>query len=338
MRSRFVFICVCLISTCACERAQKSDAQQTLPEIRYADMTWIPGGEFLIGTNEREAYAHEKPAQRVFVSGFWMDSTEVTNSQFKEFVDSTGYKSVAERAISWRQLAPDTPLDLADSLLHPGSMVFIQPTEPILSNDVSQWWKFIHGTDWLHPEGPQSNLNGRWSHPVVHIAFEDADAFCSWKRKRLPTEAEWEFASRGGKNQLRYAWGNEFSFEGKFMANTFQGSFPVSDLAQDGHRGTAPVKSFPPNEYGLYDMIGNVWEWTSDTYVEKRYDGLSKSEIHFNPKISSQSPNAHPKMRVTKGGSFLCASNYCVNYRPSARQASEENSSSSNIGFRCVKN
>lgn len=324
--------------TYGCERIQKSHPQEPLPIIRYTDMAWIPGGEFLMGTNETDAYTHEKPAQQVFLTGFWMDSTEVTNNQFKEFVDSTGYKTVAEREISWQQLTGETNPNKADSLLQPGSLVFVQPSKPVLSNDISQWWKFIQGADWLHPDGPQSNLEGKWSHPVVHIAFEDANAFCVWKGKRLPTEAEWEFASRGGKNQLRYAWGNEFAPDGEFMANTYQGSFPVSDLAEDGYSGTAPVKRFPPNEYGLYDMMGNVWEWTSDVYTPQRYANLSQSERYINPKMSTQLSGTHLTVRVTKGGSFLCASNYCINYRPSARQSSEENSSSSNIGFRCVKN
>lgn len=287
-------------------------------------MAWVPGGEFWMGTNEDEAYPHEKPARKVTIIGFWMDFTEVTNEQFKSFIDSTGYSTRAERQISWQQIVHETGTQWDkphDSILPPGSLVFVPPNEPILINDFTLWWRFIPGANWLHPDGPESNLEGKWSHPVVHIAYQDAEAFCTWMGKRLPTEAEWEFAARGGRDQQRYAWGNEFIPEGDHMANTFQGSFPVINLVEDGYEGTSPVKSFPPNDFGLYDIIGNVWEWTSDSF----------HDFH-------QSIDSYVIRRVTKGGSFLCAGNYCINYRPSARQATEESSGSSNIGFRCVKN
>jgi sulfatase modifying factor 1 len=206
-------------------------------------------------------------------------------------------------------------------------------------NDYSQWWKWTPGADWRHPDGPDSNIKGKDNHPVVHVAYEDVMAYCQWVGKRLPTEAEWEFASRGGADQERYSWGNEFNPKGKWMANTFQGSFPVRNLVDDGFEKSSPVKSFEHNEYGLYDMIGNVWEWTSDWYDAKYFQSLAAGGIAVNPRGPEKpfDPNEPYSMkRVTKGGSYLCASNYCVNYRPSARQGTSFDSGMSNVGFRCV--
>lgn len=306
-------------------------------------MILIPGGEFVMGTDEVDSYEHERPAHNVRVKSFWMDETEVTNAAFEEFVRATNYVTVAERKPSWeeirKQVAPGTPKP-ADSLMVPGSLVFSPPKEPVMLNDYSQWWRWQTGANWKHPEGPASTLEGLWNHPVVHVAYEDALAYAKWKGKRLPTEAEWEFASRGGKQQQRYSWGSEVSPQGKMMANTFQGSFPVSDLKEDGFESTAPVKSFPPNDYGLYDMIGNVWEWTSDWYDVNYFDDLALRAVNDNPTGPEKpfDPNdPYAIKRVTKGGSFLCASNYCTNYRPSARQGSAFDSGQSHLGFRCVK-
>jgi formylglycine-generating enzyme required for sulfatase activity len=207
-------------------------------------------------------------------------------------------------------------------------------------DDYSQWWMFVNGADWQHPDGPSSNLEGRWDHPVTHIAYDDAVAYCTWEGSRLPTEAEWEFASRGGRERERYGWGSEMNPGGKRMANTFQGSFPVYDVKEDGFDQTAPVKSFPPNEYGLYDMIGNVWEWTSDLYDVNYFKTLPVHKTTDNPQgpLTSYDPNEpYATKRVTKGGSYLCASDYCSNYRPSARQATSTDSGSSNVGFRPVR-
>ncbi len=305
-------------------------------------MVWIAGGEFVMGTDEADAYEDERPAHRVRVSGFWMDATEVTNAQYKVFVDVTGYTTVAERKPEWEEikksLPPGTPAP-PDSLLVAGSLVYHKPDHPVLLNDISQWWVWTPGASWRHPEGPGSDLEGKWNHPVVHVAFEDAVAYCKWAGRRLPTEAEWEFASRGGIDGERFAWGGEYKPEGKPMANTFQGSFPVNNLTEDGFAGTSPAKNFPPNGYGLYDMIGNVWEWTSDNYDAGYYKVLAKRGLVVDPGGPDRSfdPNEpYAVKKVTRGGSFLCADNYCVNYRPSARQGTSVDSGSSNIGFRTV--
>ncbi|HEX8038361.1 MAG TPA: formylglycine-generating enzyme family protein, partial [Chryseosolibacter sp.] len=253
------------------EKSQREEmmTRDRKPEKNEPGMLWIPGGTFVMGTDDAEAYPHERPAHQVKVNGFWMDETEVTNADFEKFVSATGYITVAERKPTWedlrRQSPPGTPRP-ADSLLVPGSLVFNPPKQPVMLNDYSQWWRWLPATDWKHPEGPASNLEGKMNFPVVHVAFEDATAYCTWAGKRLPTEAEWEFASRGGAEQQRYAWGNNVKVNGRFMANTFQGSFPNFNSAEDGFERLAPVRSFPPNAYGLYDMIGNVWEWTGDWY------------------------------------------------------------------------
>jgi sulfatase modifying factor 1 len=237
---------------------------------------------------------------------FYISETEVTNTQFKKFTDATGYKTVAERKPTWDELKKNLPAGtpvIIDSLLVPGSLVFVRPSVRVRLDDPSQWWKFIDSADWRHPEGPHSNLDNRWDHPVVHIAYEDALAYCKWEGSRLPTEKEWELAA----HESTYSDSN-----GKLIANTFQGSFPLADLKEDGFATTAPVRSYPPNDLGLYDMIGNVWEWTSDVYD---IEGT----------------------RVTKGGSYLCGQDYCSNYFPSSRQGSAEDTGVSNIGFRTVR-
>jgi formylglycine-generating enzyme required for sulfatase activity len=306
-------------------------------------MKRIPGGEFIMGTDETDSYDHERPAHRVNVKRFWMDVTEVTNAEFKAFVDATGYVTIAERNPSWEDLRKQTPPGTPkppDSALIAGSLIFHPPQSPVILNDYTQWWRWEKGANWQHPEGANSNIKARWNHPVVHVSYDDALAYSKWKGKRLPTEAEWEIAARGGAKQERYGWGNDITPQGKFMANTYQGSFPSRNLAEDGYESTAPVKSYPPNPYGLYDMIGNVWEWTSDWYDPTYFSALSVNALTENPK-GPEKPfdpyEPYAMKRVTKGGSFLCASNYCVNYRPSARQGTPFVSGQSHIGFRCVK-
>ncbi|NIG54130.1 formylglycine-generating enzyme family protein [Chitinophaga sp. Cy-1792] len=306
-------------------------------------MVYLPGSTFTMGTNDENSYPAERPAHQVRVKAFYIDATEVTNKQFKAFVDATGYVTVAERKPDWeelkKQLPPGTP-KIPDNELVAGAMVFEAPDHPVDKSDISNWWKWVPGADWKHPQGPGSNLDGRWDHPVVQVAWEDANAYAKWAGKRLPTEAEWEYAARGGMEEKRYAWGDDFTPGNKYMANTFQGHFPDKDAGEDGFKGTAPVASFPPNKFGLYDMIGNVWEWTADWYDADEYKQLAANKITDNPKgpAATRNPeNPYAIERVTKGGSFLCANDYCINYRPSARRGTAFDSGASHIGFRCVK-
>ncbi len=318
------------------------DGNVPVKKASTRDMVWIPGGEFTMGTEDLETYPYERPAHRVRVDGFWMDATEVTNAQFQEFVTATGYLTTAEKKPDWeemkRLLPPGTPKP-ADSILVAGSMMFTPPSYAVSLDDYSQWWSWTPGADWKHPEGPGSSIAGRENYPVVHVSYDDAAAYAKWAGKRLPTEAEWEFASRGGKESQRYGWGNELAPQGRFMANTFQGAFPSKNDAEDGFKGAAPVKSFPPNDYGLYDIIGNCWEWTSDFYDVNYYAELAKGGLAVNPQGSAKPfdpQEPYSIKRVTRGGSFLCASDYCVNFRPSARQGSAYDTGMSHIGFRCV--
>ena len=330
-----------------CNQGRKGDgAEQSSPEpiAEVSEgMKWIAGGEFMMGTNDESAYSHEGPAHPVVVKGFYIDETEVTNIEFKRFVEATGYRTTAEMAPQWeelkKQLPPETPRP--DAPFKPGSLVFVEPTEIVESfQDYSQWWHWVEGANWQHPEGPESNLEQRWNHPVVQVSYNDAVAYCTWAKKRLPTEAEWEFASRGGKENQVYSWGNEFKVNGKFMANTFQGSFPNRNTVEDGFVNTSPIKTFPASPYGLFDMIGNVWEWTTDRYDFNYYKEVSNQGKVSNPIGSTVcfDPNEPYAIKyVTRGGSFLCADNYCSNFRTTARQGTAFDSGSSNVGFRCVR-
>ena len=305
-------------------------------------MVWVPGGEFTMGTDDPEAAPPEHPAHRARVDGFWMDATEVTNAQFRKFVDATGYVTVAERPVDWEvmktQLPPGTPKP-ADADLAPGSLVFAPPGEPVPTDDYSVWWRWTPGASWRHPEGPGSAIDGKDNYPVIHVCFDDAAAYAKWAGKRLPTEAEWEFAARGGLDGRTFAWGDTFQPAGKPLANTWQGHFPDRNTRDDGFERTAPVGTYPPNPYGLSDMIGNVWEWCSDWYRPDAYRAPAAQGLAVNPSgpDSSFDPDEpyQPK-RVTRGGSFLCSPNYCSNYRPSARRGTATDSAMSHLGFRCV--
>jgi formylglycine-generating enzyme required for sulfatase activity len=305
-------------------------------------MVWIPSGEFTMGTDDEESYPVERPAHRVTLDGFWMDATEVTNRQFAEFVKATGYRTTAERAVDWEQLKtqlpPGTPKP-ADDMLQPGSIVFTPPAGLVPLSDVSAWWRWVVNANWRHPEGPGSTVDDKLDYPVVHVSWEDAAAYAKWAGKRLPTEAEWEYAARGGLEKKRFAWGDDFRPGGRFMANTWQGRFPDTDQGEDSFKGLAPVKSFPPNGYQLYDMIGNVWEWCEDWFRADTHAQAASAGLCDNPHGPSESldPEApYAKRRVTKGGSFLCADNYCLNYRPSARRGTDWDTGMSHIGFRCA--
>jgi len=305
-------------------------------------MAWIPGGTFLMGTNDKESFPNERPAHLVQVQGFWMDEHDVTNAEFSKFVESSGYVTTAEREIDWedlkKELPPGTPRP-DDSALAPGSLVFTPTSGPVPLNNLSAWWRWVPGANWRHPEGPESSIQGRENHPVVQVSWNDAVAYAQWAQKRLPTEAEWEFAARGGLESKRYAWGDEFKPGGKYMANTWQGVFPVRDSGEDGFKGTSPVGSFPANGYGLYDMAGNVWQWCSDWYrADSNMEAASKNVCRNpgGPAESYDPSDPYAPKRVVKGGSFLCNPDYCESYRPSARRGTPPDTGSSHTGFRCV--
>jgi formylglycine-generating enzyme required for sulfatase activity len=298
-------------------------------------MVWIPGGEFWMGSDE-SSFRDALPWHRVAVDGFWMDTTEVTNAAFTHFVTATGYVTVAERT----PRAEDYPGAPPENLIA-GSVVFSPPDHPVPLHDHFQWWSYVPGANWRHPEGPASNLRGREQHPVVHIAYEDAVAYCQWAGKRLPTEAEYEYAERGGLVRQRYAWGDDFKPSGKFMANTFQGHFPDKNTGEDGYVTTAPVASFPPNGYGLFDLAGNVWEWTADWYRPDYYATLAATgEVARNPTGPADSFDPSepgvPK-RVHRGGSFLCSDQYCIRYVPGGRGKGAPDTGTNHLGFRCVQ-
>ena len=313
------------------------------PQNHPVGMVWIPGGEFSMGCKDprllpeggNEAMADARPIHRVYVDGFWMDKTDVTNAQFAKFAKATGYITVAERKPR-REDFPGVP---AEKLV-PGSVVFTPPSHPVPLDDYAQWWSYVPGADWRHPLGPSSTIRGRDNYPVVQIAYEDAAAYAKWAGKRLPTEAEWEFAARGGLTGKPYAWGDDMRSHGKWMANTHQGHFPDHDDAGDGYQGIAPVAQFPADGYGLYDITGNVWQWTSDWYRADYYAQLASSgRIVRNPAgpPSSFDPG-EPGVakKVQRGGSFLCTAQYCSRYILGTRGKGEFSSATNHVGFRCV--
>jgi len=300
-------------------------------------MVRIPGGTFRMGSDRH--YADEAPVHRVSVDAFWIDRVPVTNHEFRKFVRATGHITVAE-------IVPD-PLNYPGALPHmlrAGSLVFNPPKHAVDTDNWNQWWTFRFGANWKRPYGPRSSLSGLDDHPVVHVAYEDALAYAKWAGKDLPTEAEWEFAARGGLDCAEFAWGDEFTPGGKLMANTWQGAFPHENRNLDGYERTSPVTAFPPNDYGVYDMIGNVWEWTTDWYSTKHEADAPKACcIPENPHGGREDasydpcmPNIRIPRKVLKGGSHLCAPNYCRRYRPAARHPEPVDTSTSHVGFRCV--
>ncbi|UOG77453.1 formylglycine-generating enzyme family protein (plasmid) [Hymenobacter tibetensis] len=307
----------------------------------HQGMVWVKGGRFQMGATDREGRPDEYPAHSVQLAGFWIDATEVTNAQFAAFVQATGYQTVAERKPNWEELKKQLPTGTpkpADELLVAASLTFSQPSQPIPLNDASQWWRWTPGANWRHPQGPQSTIEGKEGYPVTQVAWEDAVAYARWASKRLPTEAEWEYAARGGLAGKKYSWGDEDVETGKPKANTWQGSFPDHDLQQDGFAGLAPVRSFQPNAYGLYDMAGNVWEWVNDWYTPTYHQTLAGT-VAENPggpteSYDPQEPTV-PK-KITRGGSFMCNASYCKGYRASAKMKSSPDTGLENTGFRCV--
>ncbi len=310
-------------------------------------MVWIPAGEFTMGWDGPEGRHDERPAHRVHVDDFWIDTTEVTNAQFAEFVEATGHITTAERPIEWvqlrEQLPPGTPKPM-DEMLAPGSLVFTPPEAQVGMDQFANWWTWTPGACWKHPEGPGSDLDGRGDHPVVHVSWDDAQAYAEWAGKQLPTEAQWERAARLGANGERFTWGAELTPDGAHQANIWQGEFPVRNTGDDGFTGAAPVKSFPPNNAGLYDMAGNVWEWTADQFHPEAYaqrlQSVEQGGCCVNP--TGPATSADPRnpyasdSRVQKGGSFLCHASYCESYRPSAKMAAPPDSGMHHLGFRCV--
>ena len=302
---------------------------------RTRDMVRLPGGTFQMGSDHH--YPEEAPSRKVAVDGFWIDRHAVTNREFGRFVAATRHVTLAER--------PADPADYpgaSSELLTASSVVFQQPAHPVSLDDPYNWWTYVPGATWRQPQGPGSSIKRKPDHPVVHIAWEDAAAYAQWAGKELPTEAEWEYAARGGLDGATYAWGEELTPDGRWMANTWQGDFPVTNTRDDGHAGTAPVGSYPPNGYGLFDMIGNVWEWTSDWYATPERPAHACCAID-NPRGGDRATSHDPAVagvriprKVMKGGSHLCAPNYCRRYRPAARMAQPIDTSTSHLGFRCI--
>ena len=312
-------------------------------------MVWVPGGDFLMGSEHQLAQKNERPVHEVRVHGFWMDKTHVRNAEFAAFVKATGYATTAERKPDWETMRVQMPRGTPkppESTLLAGALVFVGTTKPVPLDDYSRWWSYVPGANWRHPQGPDSNIDGKDEHPVVQVSYDDALAYARWAKKRLPTEAEWEFAARGGLEQATYTWGEEFTVNGVRMANTWDTTarpFPVVSAKAGGATGTSRVKTFPANGYGLYDMTGNAWQWVADWYRSDYFAQLEGKGVVADPEgpVDSYDPEdryapaAAPK-RVTRGGSFLCNADYCLSYRPSARRGNDPYNPMSHIGFRLV--
>lgn len=314
-----------------------------IPDANPKGMAWIPGGTFSMGTDKaNESLCSIKgitqdaiPIHQVYVDGFWMDEHEVTNAEFAAFVKATGYTTVAEQTPTKEEFPDALP-----EMLRAGSVVFTPPSENVDLGNYLQWWSFVFGANWKHPEGPGSTIKGKENYPVVHIAWEDAVAYATWGGKRLPTEAEWEFAARGGAPGLTYTWGNEFNPNKRYMGNTFQGKFPNGGNTKDGYEGIAPVGQFPKNKYGLYDMAGNVWEWCADWYDANYFSTLSSSSLTLNPKGPGKSYDPQEPLvqkKAHRGGSFLCSDQYCSRYVVGTRGKGDWRTGTNHLGFRTVK-
>jgi len=319
----------------------KTTPSDTSAHRSHAGMVWIPPGTFHMGGNNTQAQPDEYPKHTVTVSGFWMDKTEVTNAQFTAFVKATGYITTAERKPNWDEMKKDLPPGTPrpdENLLVPASLVFTPPSHAVPLDDYSQWWAWKQGASWRHPHGPGSDIKGKENYPVVQVSWMDAIAYCRWADKRLPTEAEWEYAARGGLKENIYPWGNEPVNTGHQKGNFWDGHFPDKNTETDRFYFTAPVASFTPNGYGLYDMAGNAWEWCADYYDYNYYKSLNTSGV-VDPKGPSKSydpDEPFAKKRVIRGGSFLCNESYCTGYRVSRRMKTTEDSGLEHLGFRCV--
>ena len=342
MHKLWPFIIVVFLFIISCGPETKS---ADINKVKTPDgMVWVAGKTFLQGAKTTDSYAmpRENPAHRVTVDGFFIDISEVTNKQFKTFVDATNYVTIAEREIDWEELKkqlPEGTLKPHDSILQPGSLIFNKNVNAVVNmNNYQQWWTWKIGANWQHPEGPKSSIEGKYNHPVVHIAYEDAVSYCKWANRRLPTEAEWESAAQGNNTDAIFTWGNDSTVLNT-TANTWQGNFPIKNESVDGFEMIAAVKSYPPNSIGIYDMIGNVWEITSDLFNINYYNELNISKEIINPtgaKISYSPSNPFQEERVMKGGSFLCHDSYCASYRISSKMGVSIDSGSDHVGFRTV--
>lgn len=332
----FTILLTCFV---ACQSADKpaqdssetASATASAPTVTKGDttgMVWIPGGPFLMGADE---FPDSRPVHPVTVKGFWMDEHEVTNAEFARFVAATGYRTVAEQPLNPADFPTVPPEELV-----PGSAVFTPTAQKVSLDNPLQWWTYVKGASWQHPKGAESSIKGHENEPVVHVSFTDAVAYAKWAGKRLPTEAEWEFAAQGGKGNHTYYWGDDLKPGGKWPANIYQGNFPDKNTTEDGYAGAAPVKSFPPNSYSLYDMDGNVWEWCQDFYRPDYYMNSAKANPQ-GPSDSYDPDEPGAVKRVQRGGSFLCSDQYCVRYKAGSRGKGEVGSGSDNLGFRCVR-
>lgn len=341
-KGQIIFILFIILLNQSCKNQTQIKKEEQISQI--PGMVWIPGGIYDMGASDsdRMALSHEKPKHTVKVDGFYMDETEVTNAQFSRFIEATNYITTAERPVDWelikQQLPPGTPKP-HDSLLLPGSLLFKKTKESVPNlYDFSQWWRWTNGANWKQPEGKGSSIDGKDNHPVVHVSYEDAMAYCHWAGRRLPTEAEWEFAARGGKRDKIYFWGDLTDKLSSYV-NSWEGEFPVDNTQADGFEKSAPVKTYPPNGYGLYEISGNVWEWTSDWYSSQYYQYCKENSITNNPKGPNEAfnpNNPYIDERIIRGGSFLCNASYCASYRVSSRMATDPNTSLEHLGFRTV--
>ena len=339
---QIIFILFIILFIQSCKKSTQIKTEEQISQI--PGMVWISGGIYDMGASDgdRMALPHEKPKHTVKVDGFYMDETEVTNAQFSRFIEATNYITTAERPVDWelikQQLPPGTPKP-HDSLLLPGSLLFKKTKESVPNlYDFSQWWRWTNGANWKQPEGKGSSIDGKDNHPVVHVSYEDAMAYCHWAGRRLPTEAEWEFAARGGKRDKIYFWGDLTDKLSSYV-NSWEGEFPVDNTQADGFEKSAPVKTYPPNGYGLYEISGNVWEWTSDWYSSQYYQYCKDNSITNNPKGPKEAfnpNNPYIDERVIRGGSFLCNASYCASYRVSSRMATDPSTSLEHLGFRTV--
>lgn len=341
--SKLLFI-VLVFSFFSCENEKKQSEKKIRERVNPADMVWVEKKRYLHGAKVNDPYAmnREKPSHHVTVDGFYIDATEVTNKQFEAFVKATNYITVAERPIDWEDLKKDLPPGTAkphDSVLKPGSLIFNKNVEGVVNmRNFGNWWTWKIGANWRHPQGPKSSIEGKEQYPVVHIAYEDAMAYCKWANRELPTEAQWEAAAQGTNNNTIFTWGNDPKLINQ-KANTWQGVFPTTNNPLDGYKYISPVKSFPPNSIGIYDMAGNVWEMTSDNYDIDYYKTLAGKSNLLNPKGAKKSynpDNPYIQEKIIKGGSFLCNASYCASYRISAKMGMSPDSGSDHIGFRTV--